>query len=336
VEIGEVDPFDDDQVAAWHAVYERSQSHDRAFPSPWRLPEAEAALRDPGRRRRIVALSGRVDGAVVCSGAIRMPQLDNLASAALAVDTEPALRRRGYGAAMLAHLEQCAVAEGRTLLDTETFYPGDAPADGAGHDNADFLTHRGYVFGLGDVHRRLELPAEPALLDRLAGEAAPHHAAYQVRTWRGRVPDELVESFATINASLMTEAPAGEVEREPEVADVAVLREEEALREQQGRVPYVAVAVDRDGTVVAFTTVMTTVHEPGRGYQWGTVVDRAHRGHRLGIAVKVANLRALQQHDPPVRELFTYNAEVNTHMVAINEALGFVAVERLGEFQKRI
>jgi GNAT superfamily N-acetyltransferase len=277
-----------------------------------------------------------VDGAVVCSGAIRLPQLDNLASAALAVDTEPALRRRGYGAAMLAHLEQCAVAEGRTLLDAETFYPGDAPADGAGYDNADFLTHRGYVFGLGDVHRRLELPAEPALLDRLAGEAAPHHAAYQVRTWRGRVPDELVESFATINASLMTEAPAGEVEREPEVADVAVLREEEALREQQGRVPYVAVAVDRDGTVVAFTTVMTTVHEPGRGYQWGTVVDRAHRGHRLGIAVKVANLRALQQHDPPVRELFTYNAEVNTHMVAINEALGFVAVERLGEFQKRI
>jgi GNAT superfamily N-acetyltransferase len=336
VEISEVDPFDDGQVAAWHAVYERSQSHDRAFPSPWRLPEAEAALRDPGRRRRLVAFSGTVDGAVVCTGAIRMPQLDNLASAALAVDTEPALRRRGYGAAMLAHLEQVAVAAGRRLLDTETFYPGDAPADGAGHDNADFLTHRGYVFGLGDVHRRLELPVAPALLDRLAGEAAPHHAAYQVRTWRGRVPDELVESFATIYASLMTEAPAGEVEREPEVADVAVLREEEALREQQGRVPYVAVAVDRDGTVVAFTTVMTTVHEPGRGYQWGTVVDRAHRGHRLGIAVKVANLRALQQHDPPVRELFTYNAEVNTHMVAINEALGFVAVERLGEFQKRI
>ena len=136
---------------------------------------------------------------------------------------------------MLAFLEQRAVAEGRTLLNTETFYPGDAPTDGAGHDNADFLTHRGYVFGLGDVHRRLELPADPALLDRLADEAAPHHAAYETRTWRGRVPDELVESFATINASLMTEAPVGEVEREPEVADVAVLREEEAFRERQGR-----------------------------------------------------------------------------------------------------
>ena len=336
MEISEVDPFDDGQVAAWHAVYERSQSHDRPFPNPWSLPEVAAGLRDPGRRRRFVAFSGTVDGAVVCSGALWLPQLDNLASASLAVDTEPALRRRGYGAAMLEFLEQRAVAEGRRLLNTETFYPGDAPTDGAGHDNADFLTHRGYVFGLGDVHRRLELPADPVLLDRLAEEAAPHHAAYEIRTWRGRVPDELVESFATINASLMSEAPAGEVEREAEVADVAVLREEEALREQQGREPYIAVAVDRAGTVVAFTTVMTTVHEPGRGYQWGTVVDRAHRGYRLGMALKVANLRVLQQHNPPVRELFTYNAEVNAHMVAINDAVGFVAVERLGEFQKRI
>jgi RimJ/RimL family protein N-acetyltransferase len=191
------------------------------------------------------------------------------------------------------------------------------------------------VFGLGDVHRRLELPAEPGLFDRLAAEAAPHHPAYEIRSWRGPVPEELVASFATISASLMTEAPVGEVEREAEVADVAVLRDDEALQEKQGRVPYITVAVDRAGTVVAFTTLMTTVHEPGRGYQWGTVVDRAHRGHRLGIAVKAANLRALQQHDPPVREVFTYNAEGNAHMVAINDALGFVAVERLGEFQKR-
>ena len=178
MEIREVDPFDDGQVAAWHAVYERSQSHGRAFPNPWPLPEMQAGLRDPGRRRRLIAFSGTVDGAVVCSGTLWLPQLDNLTSAALAVDTDPALRRRGYGAAMLAYLEERAVAESRTLLNTETFYPGDAPTDGAGHDNADFLTHRGYVFGLGDVHRRLELPAEPALLDRLAGEAAPHHAAY--------------------------------------------------------------------------------------------------------------------------------------------------------------
>ena len=56
------------------------------------------------------------------------------------------------------------------------------------------------------------------------------------------MPDELVASFATISASLMTEAPVGEVEREAEVADVAVLRDDEALQEKQGRVPYISVA----------------------------------------------------------------------------------------------
>ena len=48
---------------------------------------------------------------------------------------------------------------------------------------------------------------------------------------------------------------------------------------------------DGDG----WTDLATTIHEPGRAYQWGTLVDRAHRGHRLGVAVKVANLRLLQR-----------------------------------------
>ena len=335
MEILELDPYDDPSVTAWHGVFERSQSDGREYPNPWRLAEVVAELREPGRRRRFLAFSGIVDGTVVCAGAMSLPQLDNRTTAVVAVDTEPALRRQGYGAAMLTHLEERAAAEGRTLINTETFYPYDAPADGAGHDNADFLTHRGFGFGLGDVHRRLALPVDPALLDALAAEAEPHHASYRIQTWRGRVPDDLVASFAPINASLMTEAPVGEIEREPETVDVGALREEEALREAQGRVGYTAVAVDSDGEVRAFTTIMTTVHEPGRCYQWGTVVERAHRGHRLGVAVKVANLRALVQHDPPLRELFTYNAEVNAHMVAINDALGFETVERLGEFQKR-
>ncbi len=336
VEIIEVDPFDDALATAWHGVYARSQSHGRKHPAPWQLAEVLAEMREPGSRRRLLGFAGVVDGTVVCNGALSLPQLDNLSSAIVLVDTEPALRRRGHGAAMLAHLEERAAAEGRTLLNTETFYPYDAPADGAGHDDADFLTHRGYAFGLGDVHRRLALPVDPALLDELAAEAEPHHAAYQIRTFRGRVPDELAASFATISASLMTEAPAGEIEREPEVADVTVMRAAEALRRAQGREPYCAVALDTDGVVRAFTTLMTTVHEPDRGYQWGTVVERAHRGHRLGVAVKVANLRALVAHDSPVREVFTYNAEVNAHMVAVNDVLGFVPIERLGEFQKRL
>jgi GNAT superfamily N-acetyltransferase len=335
VEINEVDPFDDDAVRAWHDVHLRSETHDREWANPWQLPEVLAELRSPGKRRRLLPFAGTVDGVLVTSGALSLPLLDNLRSATVIVNTDPTRRNEGFGSAMLSHLERLAAAEGRHLVNAEAFYPYDGPADGAGHPHVDFLTRRGFVFGLGDVHRVLDLPLDDVLLDALADAAAPHHAAYRLEAFSGTVPDSIVASFTAIESSLMAEAPSGEVEREAEVVDVEVFREGEAMRAGQGRRAYHSVALDEAGEVVAFSTVMTSEHSPGRCFQWGTVVRADHRGHRLGIAVKVANLRLLQREDPSQRGLFTYNAEVNEHMVAINDLLGFRPVERLGELQKR-
>jgi len=55
----------------------------------------------------------------------------------------------------------------------------------------------------------------------------------------------------------------------------------------------------------------------------GTFVLRAHRGHRLGITLKLAALRELQRLSPATKRITTWNAESNTAMVAVNEALGF-------------
>ena len=87
---------------------------------------------------------------------------------------------------------------------------------------------------------------------------------------------------------------------------------------------------------MAYSDLATTVHEPGRAYQWGTLVRREHRGHRLGVAVKVANVRLLQRERPDITRLTTYNAEVNSHMIGVNEAIGFRPVARLGDFQKKL
>jgi RimJ/RimL family protein N-acetyltransferase len=114
------------------------------------------------------------------------------------------------------------------------------------------------------------------------------------------------------------------------------VREDEAVLARQGRRKYNTVALDATGDLVAFTDIATTAHEPGRSYQWGTLVRRDARGHRLGLAVKVANLRLLQSERPDIVRLTTYNAEVNAPMIAVNERLGFAPVARLGEFQKRI
>jgi hypothetical protein len=46
-------------------------------------------------------------------------------------------------------------------------------------------------------------------------------------------------------------------------------------------------------------------------------------------------LRLLRRERPDIAQLTTFNAEVSSHMIGVNERLGFVPVERLGEFQKK-
>ena len=52
-----------------------------------------------------------------------------------------------------------------------------------------------------------------------------------------------------------------------------------------------------------------------------------------GMITKAVNLRTMRAHEPAVRIVDTFNAEVNTHMIAINEAMGFRAVDRWANWQ---
>lgn len=337
LEIVEVDPFDPVSFDPWWRAYHDAEAADRGSAATiWQLEELRAQLQEPGRRQWMAGWSGLLGGEVVSTGFLGTPLLDNLERADLAVTTVAGHRRRGYATEMLAHVEQVARHRGRSVLRGETYWPYAAGPDGTGAGGREFARVHGYELALGDIQRRLRLPVADELLDELAAEAAPHHPTYVMRSWVGPVPDELVDDFADIEASLMTEAPTGQLEVEPAMPDVVALREAEQLLARQGRTKYVTVAVDETGRIAAYTDLVTTVHEPDRAYQWGTLVRRADRGHRLGLAVKVANLRLLQHERSDIVQLTTFNAEVNAHMIAVNERLGFVPVERLGEFQKRL
>lgn len=80
---------------------------------------------------------------------------------------------------------------------------------------------------------------------------------------------------------------------------------------------------------------MLPAFDPGHAYQWGTLARPQDCGHRLGLATKARNLLWAQPHLGSA-VLVTFKAEVNRRMVAINDRLGFRAVERHGEFQKRL
>ncbi len=59
-----------------------------------------------------------------------------------------------------------------------------------------------------------------------------------------------------------------------------------------------------------------------------TAVAREHRGHRLGLRLKLAMLDLLARREPRLRHIMTSNAETNAHMIAINETLGYLVIGR--------
>ncbi|MEV4999575.1 GNAT family N-acetyltransferase [Nocardioides sp. LML1-1-1.1] len=338
VELVEVTAADAVAVREWAAVSAASQAHEVGdAATPWAAEELLALLRHPPVKRRERLWVAREAGVAVGTAWLSVPLMDNLDAAEVDLHVRPDRRRRGIGSLLLDHLEAVAAAEGRVRLDAEAQWPEAGSPQGAGVVGVDFLRARGYTFGIGDVQRSAALPLDDDVLAALAADAAPHHRDYRIESWAGRVPDALVEGWLAVASTLMTEAPTGAMEREAEAVDVAGHRDDEALLAAQGRVPWCTVALDRTGEVVAYTQLVVPSYDDRSVFQWGTLVRRDHRGHRLGTAVKVANHRALQAGaDVSGRRVVTWNAEENGPMIAINELLGFVPTARLAEMQKRL
>lgn len=169
---------DEAGLRAWAELAAASSRHEVGRnATPWAAEELLVVARHHDAERRSRFFAALVDGELVGTGWLSLPLLDNLSSAELDVHVRPDRRRQGIGARLLAHLESTALAEGRTRYDAEVLWPHDGPADGAGTPGIEFAQAHGYGFGLGDVQRTLVLPVAEALLEEIAAEAAPHHAA---------------------------------------------------------------------------------------------------------------------------------------------------------------
>lgn len=336
MQIIDVDVEDDAALQEWYDAYLVADVYGQDFPTPWRWPEVVADVRAEPVHKEVRLLAGRDGDQVVAAGLLELPLRDNRDHCWLMAFVRPEWRRHGHGTAMLTALEDAARARGRQRAGSQADYAYELGAEGRGSAGVEFLLARGYTLALGDVKRVLDLPVAEELLADLVAEAAPYHRAYALRAFVGPCPDDLVDSYARLLGSLTTEAPVGTKQIEPEVYDEARVRHEEAVAVEAGRTSYVTVAVDRDGEAVAYSQLLVPRHEPGRAYQWGTLVHPAHRGRRLGLAVKAANHRLLQQHEPGLSVCLTWNAEVNDHMIGINERLGFRPVGRSAEFERSL
>ncbi|MEO7236360.1 MAG: GNAT family N-acetyltransferase [Lapillicoccus sp.] len=326
VDVSRLDVHDDAEGAAAYAVVRASQDHQR----PWNDRDGfEPTLRDwrfddPAQRAEMWA--ARDGGAVVGIAQLWFPLLDNVDKLWFDIDVAPDRRGRGVGAALVDLVVRRAREEGRRELLGEAFVPPDATG---GHPHERFATRWGFTPASTDKVRHLTLPVPTARLDALAGAARPRWAeAYRLETHVGGLPEPLVAGYCRVSNQLGVDAPTGDVEFEAESMTPEHYRAYLDLERLQGRVRLTTVAVEEaTGAVVAYTDLVLPSGAPTQVWQWGTLVDREHRGHRLGTAVKVENLRRLQQDHPERTVVGTGNDETNAWMVSINEALGFELVE---------
>ncbi|HEX5542886.1 MAG TPA: GNAT family N-acetyltransferase [Micromonospora sp.] len=264
----------------------------------------------------------------------KLPEVDNTDNVDVDIAVLPQHRRRGVGRALFEHAVRLARAQGRKRLFgmSVAALPGGTPRPEAGRA---FATALGAKLALVDVRRRLDVTRiDEAALDRLLAEARPRAGGYSLVCWQGPTPSEYLDDVAYLESRLIEDAPMGDLEWEPERMDAVRIRDIEAIREARGRRAYhVGMRHDDSGRLVAWTFLDFGATSPWHAFQQITLVEPNHRGHRLGMIIKVENLRYAITHEPELRAIDTWNAAVNDHMVSINEAMGFRPVDGWDNWQ---
>ena len=331
VEIVEVDPRDEAAFAQWFAVVEAGERFERPEDVGWLLHEQrQISLSDEDSRKELLAV--REGSSVVGAARLDFPLKDNEHLCETVLVVHPDARRRGVARALDEEVVRRVRAAGRSTVLTMCDEPPGSEGRSPGRLAAVAL---GYQVVQQEVRRDIHLPLDPERVAELERTCAPHATDYDLRTWWDRCPDALVDDCAGLNRAMSTDAPKDQMDWREEVWDAARVRRNEQLSSTMDRTYVAAGAVHRPtGRMVAFTTMGVPRSARRRAYQWETLVLREHRGHRLGMLVKLAALQELAASSPPPAYISTWNAQENAPMIAVNDALGARTNGRLPLLQK--
>ncbi|MDX6284195.1 MAG: hypothetical protein QOH03_5266, partial [Kribbellaceae bacterium] len=234
-----IDPDDPTAFDEWHGVMWAALSAGREFAVGWAREEMRIAVtrKTPYFERELWAARDEA-GQVVGFLYLELPQKDNTSLVFVDVGVLPDRRRQGFGTALVKVAEERITHHGRTIVHSMVHSP--LGTETAGQV---FARHHGMTVGNADRHRILRLPIERALLEELAVEVADHHRDYRLVSWEDRCPDDLVDAYAALESTFLSEAPMGDLEMENEVFDAARIRANEALMAAAGRRKYTTVAI---------------------------------------------------------------------------------------------
>lgn len=307
-------------------------------------------MSDPYERQ--VILVARVDGVIVGTVDIALPLSDHLDLAEFTLDILPEFQGRGVGRRLLEAAERFARDEGRRTILIDTNHPGATLADsragqlipGSGlgfvplnSREVEFAQHTGYTLQHIEQFSSCALPLDSKLVADLQAEAEEANAGrYRLHHWTDRCPEQWLEAVAALENRAGEDGIPGADDADL-VLDGGILREAEDVAIAQGRRTVVtAVEHIASGTLVGLTTISVLALRPDVVFQDDTVVLGEHRGNKLGLLIKVANMERLTEQFPDARVLYTWNAPENRYLLTVNKQLGFTTAGVTGIWQKEL
>ncbi|MGF6821261.1 GNAT superfamily N-acetyltransferase [Microbacterium sp. ZKA21] len=255
---------------------------------------------------------------------------------------------RGIEDALLARAEEETRALGRKVMQTWTLHPGRTdgptvtPATGWGvvadTPLAALLRNAGCTLEQVERNSAFDLTGPMDEVRRRLDESiAAAGADYRLVEWTVPTPDALLDGYAWALSRMSTDVPSGALAVDEETWDAdRVRRREERLIEGGQTMSVTAVQHVPTGRLAAFNELVIGAERTEVTHQFCTLVLREHRGHRLGMLVKCANLLRWPDIAPYSPRVSTFNAEENRPMLDINEQIGFTPVSYAGAWQKKL
>jgi GNAT superfamily N-acetyltransferase len=258
-----------------------------------------------------------VDGRLVGYAALTLNLFENLDGAKILGAVHPRHQRRGVGRALMDAAES---ATDRPRLR--------APA-WAGTAGERAVPHFGYTHQGSHEVRRLHVRDCP--LPELVAAAAEATRDYALERFVGPCPANLLGDMQILREAINDAPDQGEFEAFPPSRIRGY--EESLVRRRQ--TPYTIVARHRtSGQAAGITMLCVPELRPTIAAQEDTSVLAPHRGHRLGLRLKLAMLDWLRSERPDVEYTDTWNVPDNAPMIAINDALGCRKVAETIAFRK--